>query len=67
MAALALLTIAGTAGAYPGVEHALLALRSFSAWQDFDPSFYHALTDPTTPGTQAALDRYMWFIRLMRT
>jgi len=59
MAALVLLTIAGSAGAYPGVEHPLLALRSFSAWQDFDPSFYHALTDATTPGTQAALDRYM--------
>ena len=59
MAALVLLTIAGSAGAYPGIEHALLALKSFSAWQDFDPSFYDALTAQPTPGTQAALDRYM--------
>ncbi|GEM_PF-4150291 len=59
MAALVLLTIAGSAGAYPGIEHALLALKSFSAWQEFDPSFYDALTAQPTPGTQAALDRYM--------
>ncbi|HTW90612.1 MAG TPA: FlgD immunoglobulin-like domain containing protein [bacterium] len=60
-ALLLILATSAVACGYSGIEHALIASKTFDVWRDFDSSFYTCLTATYDTGSYAA--RYQHSVR----